>query len=192
LSASDPDAGQTHTFSLAAGAGDTDNAAFNISGNQLRLTASAVYATQSSYSVRLRATDNGSPAMFYEETFTITVLNFPATLLHSIPPTSVGVQTDGRLGTSVAVDGIHAVAGAAYDDTGGFDSGVVKVFHATTGALLYLIPNLLPRRRIISDMPSPFPAQSWWWVRTATRRERPMPGAFMCTICPARHPRCRC
>ncbi|MBN2524163.1 MAG: DUF2341 domain-containing protein, partial [Bacteroidales bacterium] len=35
LSASDPDPGDNHTYSLVAGAGDTDNASFQIAGDQL-------------------------------------------------------------------------------------------------------------------------------------------------------------
>ncbi len=35
LKASDPNLGETHTFQLAAGAGDTDNFRFSVSGNQL-------------------------------------------------------------------------------------------------------------------------------------------------------------
>ncbi|MBU6163066.1 MAG: hypothetical protein KGO50_18300, partial [Myxococcales bacterium] len=71
LSASDVDAGSTHTFTLVSGNGDTDNAAFNLSGNALRLTGSADFETKGSYSVRVRATDNGS--LTFEKTFVITV-----------------------------------------------------------------------------------------------------------------------
>jgi len=65
----------------------------------------------------------------------------PDTLRHGIPALPVGLQTGSALGTSVAVDGSYAVVGAAYDDTGGSGSGVVKVFDSTTGALLWVIPN---------------------------------------------------
>jgi hypothetical protein len=44
-------------FSLVAGAGDTDNAKFNISGNSLRATASLDYEVQDIYSLRVRAAD---------------------------------------------------------------------------------------------------------------------------------------
>ncbi len=68
----------------------------------------------------------------------------PNTLLHSIPPLHVGVQGHAQLGSSVAVEGDYAVAGAPNDDTGGTDSGVVKVFHSGTGALLFVLPNPSP------------------------------------------------
>jgi hypothetical protein len=73
LSAVDADAGQTHTFALIAGAGDADNAAFSIVGNALRINASADFETKASYAIRLRATDNGSPALSFEKQFSITI-----------------------------------------------------------------------------------------------------------------------
>lgn len=68
----------------------------------------------------------------------------PDTLIHNIPAPLVGVQTSAVLGSSVAVDGGYTVAGAPYDDIGGEDSGVVKVFNSTTGALVFVIPNPSP------------------------------------------------
>jgi autotransporter-associated beta strand protein len=72
LSTTDPDGGDTFTYTLVAGTGSTDNAAFNISGNQLRATASLDFETNSSYSVRVRSTDQGG--LFTEKAFTITVV----------------------------------------------------------------------------------------------------------------------
>ncbi len=71
LKTSDSDAGNTFTYSLVAGTGSADNAAFNISGNALRATSNLLLATQQSYSVRLRSTDQGG--LFTEKVFTITV-----------------------------------------------------------------------------------------------------------------------
>jgi hypothetical protein len=75
LSVTDANAGQVHSLMLVAGAGDADNAAFNLNGNQLRLSASADFETKNSYSLRLRATDNGTPALSYEEAFTVSITN---------------------------------------------------------------------------------------------------------------------
>ena len=55
----------------------------------------------------------------------------PNTLKHSIPAPPVGLQADAHLGNAVAVDGGYTIVGAAYDDFGGSDSGVVKVFDST-------------------------------------------------------------
>ncbi|WOB45037.1 DUF4347 domain-containing protein [Thermoleptolyngbya oregonensis NK1-22] len=71
LSTVDPDAGNTHTYSLVAGAGDIDNATFSIVGNQLRINASPDFETKSSYSIRVRTTDQGG--LFFERVFTINV-----------------------------------------------------------------------------------------------------------------------
>jgi sulfur relay (sulfurtransferase) DsrC/TusE family protein len=68
----------------------------------------------------------------------------PEMLLHSIPPPSSALQSGAQLGTSVAVEGDYTVVGALGDDIGGADSGVVKVFHSTTGELLWLITNPSP------------------------------------------------
>ena len=68
----------------------------------------------------------------------------PDTLIHSIPAPTGGAQTGAELGYSVAVDGDYTVVGAPYDDIGGQDSGVVKIFDSNTGALLFVIPNPSP------------------------------------------------
>jgi hypothetical protein len=71
LSTTDPDAGSTFTYSLVAGSGSTDNAAFNISGNALRITNSPNYEVKNSYSIRVRTTD--SSGLTFEKAYTITV-----------------------------------------------------------------------------------------------------------------------
>jgi len=73
LSSTDPDLGDTFSYSLVSGAGSTDNASFNISGSSLRTSAIFNYETKSSYSIRVRSTDAGS--LFYEKAFTILVTN---------------------------------------------------------------------------------------------------------------------
>ncbi|MBK8037608.1 MAG: choice-of-anchor D domain-containing protein [Verrucomicrobiaceae bacterium] len=73
LSATDVDAGDTRTYTLATGAGDYDNASFTIAGTSLKLTHSANFETKSSYEVRVRVTDAG--ALFFEKPFAITIRN---------------------------------------------------------------------------------------------------------------------
>jgi hypothetical protein len=73
LSALDPNVGDSFTYSLVSGAGDTDNASFSISGNQLLSSAVFDYETKDSYSVRIRVTDQGG--LWYEESFVITILD---------------------------------------------------------------------------------------------------------------------
>jgi RHS repeat-associated protein len=71
LVSSDPDAVDTHTYSLVAGEGDTDNSSFNLVGQELRLNKSADFESQSSYSIRIRSTDAGG--LFKDEMVTISV-----------------------------------------------------------------------------------------------------------------------
>ena len=73
LSSTDPDTGDTHTYTLVSGAGSTDNAAFNISGNNLRATAALDFETKSSYSIRIRTTDAGG--LTFDKVFTVSVTN---------------------------------------------------------------------------------------------------------------------
>ncbi|MFM8189853.1 MAG: hypothetical protein ACKN85_15340, partial [Pirellula sp.] len=73
LSTSDPDAANTFTYSLVSGTGSTDNAAFNISGSSLRANSNFDFETKSSYSVRIRSTDQGG--LFIEKVFTINATN---------------------------------------------------------------------------------------------------------------------
>lgn len=71
LSAIDPDAGDSFTYSLVAGTGDTDNSSFTITGTQLKTAQSFDYETKSSYSIRVRVTDStGNP---FEKALTINV-----------------------------------------------------------------------------------------------------------------------
>jgi hypothetical protein len=65
----------TYTYSLVAGAGDTDNANFQIGGggtDLLQTNAVLSFAGQSSHGIRVRSTETGGGGS-YEETFTITV-----------------------------------------------------------------------------------------------------------------------
>jgi hypothetical protein len=71
----DPDAGDSHTYSLVSGAGDADNASFTISGDQLRANISFDFELKNSYSIRVRTTDQGNLA--YEKVFTITITDVP-------------------------------------------------------------------------------------------------------------------
>lgn len=71
FSSTDPDPGDTFTYTLAAGAGDTDNGSFAIVGSELRTDASFDFETKNSYSVNVRTTD--SAGNFFEKSFQVTV-----------------------------------------------------------------------------------------------------------------------
>ena len=71
ISSTDPDAGDTFTYSLVSGIGSMDNAEFSISGNILMADDPAALGV-GTRSVRIRTTDSQSNT--YEKAFTITVL----------------------------------------------------------------------------------------------------------------------
>lgn len=69
----------------------------------------------------------------------------PGTLLHAIPPPPVGAQDNARLGHCMAVEGNYTISGIPFDSTGAGGSGQVKVHDSTTGALLFVLPNPVPK-----------------------------------------------
>jgi hypothetical protein len=71
FSTTDPDAGNTFTYSLVSGPGSTDNSSFTITNNTLYTTASFDFETKSSYSLRVRSTDQGG--LYFEKAFTVAV-----------------------------------------------------------------------------------------------------------------------
>jgi large repetitive protein len=71
LSATDPDPGDTLTFSLVAGAGSADDGAFHIVGSELRTSAPLDFEAKSSYAIRVAAGD-GRPTAERPLTITIT------------------------------------------------------------------------------------------------------------------------
>ena len=71
ISSEDPDVVDNHTYSLIDGNGDTDNSAFMIEGNQLKIITSPSYEAYNSYSIRLQTEDDDGLA--YEKEFTLIV-----------------------------------------------------------------------------------------------------------------------
>ncbi len=120
LSASDPDTGQTHIFTLLDPAlaqpsgvcsGAEGNASFTISGNVLQTNQAFNYESQSSYTICIRTTDNGSPVISLDQPFTINVsdVNEAPTGI-SLTPSSIAENQDagtviGALSASDPDDG---------------------------------------------------------------------------------------
>lgn len=71
----DPDLHTTYSLALVSGNGDTDNASFEIVGNQLRNRNAFDFESKSSYSIRVRVTDPLGAA--FEKSFNIVVTNLP-------------------------------------------------------------------------------------------------------------------
>ncbi|GAB5523536.1 MAG: hypothetical protein Roseis2KO_14080 [Roseivirga sp.] len=98
FSTEDIDEDETHTYTLVAGDGDEDNAAFTIDGDELKTAAIFDFATKSSYAIRVRSTDLGE--LFTEQTFTVTVID--AKEDQTITFTEIGIDTYGETETLVA------------------------------------------------------------------------------------------
>ncbi|MBN2712279.1 MAG: DUF4347 domain-containing protein, partial [Planctomycetes bacterium] len=73
LSATDPDSADSHTYSLVAGTGDTNNGDFTIVGNELRTAAGFDYESATSKAIRIQVSD-GNGGTFAKE-FTININN---------------------------------------------------------------------------------------------------------------------
>ncbi len=86
LTSTDPNPGNTFTYTLVTGAGSTDNASFNISGNTVRTSAVFDFETDNSYDIRIRTTDQNN--LFFERAFTISITDLPEPTLTSIAPTA--------------------------------------------------------------------------------------------------------
>ncbi|NEP78165.1 MAG: DUF4347 domain-containing protein [Okeania sp. SIO3B3] len=71
LSTTDPDTNDTFTYELVSGAGDTDNAAFTIDGDELKIKNSPDFETQDTYNIRVQTTDIGGET--YQKEFTINI-----------------------------------------------------------------------------------------------------------------------
>ena len=122
LSSTDANAGDTHTYTLVAGTGSTDNASFSISGNSLRANTPATLA-QGARSVRIRSTDQGGLA--YEEAFAITVVDDVAPTV-----TAANIAISGATGTAGAYR-IGDTVTATWNDTAGGDNNADTISTVT-------------------------------------------------------------
>lgn len=74
----DSDTGDTFVYRLVSGSGSTDNSAFTIVGNELRINSSPNFEVQNNYSIRVQ-TDDGFGGTF-EEVFTVGVNDINETI----------------------------------------------------------------------------------------------------------------
>ncbi|MEM5774145.1 MAG: putative Ig domain-containing protein, partial [Anaerolineaceae bacterium] len=93
LSNADPDAGGSYVYLLVAGEGDTDNALFQISGDQLLTQAVFNYELKNSYAVRIRVQDQDGLTAARAFTLTVTDLNDIPVLETLIPDQTVQMNT---------------------------------------------------------------------------------------------------
>jgi mRNA-degrading endonuclease HigB of HigAB toxin-antitoxin module len=129
LATDDPDAGDTHTYSLVAGDGDDDNAAFIIDGDQLRTAVELDFETQDTYSVRVMSTDSGGLSIEQILVVTVTDVNEAPTAVLLAPNSVSATLTVGDvIGQLTTIDpdlgDTHTyalVAGDGDDDNASFE-----------------------------------------------------------------------
>ena len=125
FSAGDPNVGDTHTFSLVSGTGGTDNASFTLSSAGV-LKNAVVFdrETKSSYSIRVRVTDQGG--LTFEDTRIVTVTDvnetpYGLTLsndeINENQPTGTTIGTFTGLDIDVGETFTYALTGIGNDNT---------------------------------------------------------------------------
>ncbi len=100
FSSSDPDAGDTFTYALVDTSSYPGNSSFSISGTTLRSAAVFDFETQSSYTIRVRATDAGG--LTYDKSIVISITNVTLT---------VGVSTTTNVTCNGGSNGVITVSG---------------------------------------------------------------------------------
>ncbi|MDB9485781.1 SGNH/GDSL hydrolase family protein [Dolichospermum circinale CS-537/01] len=102
LTTTDPDTGNTFTYSLVTGTGATDNSLFTISGNQLKTNSVFDFETKNSYSIRVQTRDQGG--LTYQQQLTINISDLTDN-------TITGTANTNNITTTNDKDIIDAVAG---------------------------------------------------------------------------------
>ena len=114
-------------FTKVAGAGDTDNASFNISGSNLITLANLDYETKSSYSVRIQAS-NGSTT--YQNVVTIDVSNVneaPSNIEISLAQIQEGNAVNAIVGQLSAIDPDTGDTSFTFSISGGADAAKFNI-----------------------------------------------------------------
>ena len=115
FSSFDPNPGDTFVYEFADGLGSTDNSAFTIDGNKLRLATGFDFETKSTYSIRIRSTDNGG--LYKEKVFSVLVTDVDE-----------GIQV---LGTSSADTFVASYNGDGVNHTWSITRNGVSVFNGS-------------------------------------------------------------
>lgn len=99
LSSVDPNASDSHTYSLVTGTGSTNNSSFTIVGNTLRSSSTFSLDGTANYSVRVRTTDSGG--LSFEKAITVLVTNSPPTLSRAV------ASVTGNVGATLSNNGTY-------------------------------------------------------------------------------------
>ncbi len=127
LSTTDQDAGDSHSYSLVAGTGDTDNGSFQINGSNVETAVELDYDVQITYTIRVETNDGNGGTFAKPLTITVSDGNDPptditlsnSTIEENQPTTTV---VGGLSSTDPNADShtYSLVAGAGDDDNGDF------------------------------------------------------------------------
>jgi hypothetical protein len=122
FSTAEAGSGHTFTYSLVSGTGSTDNSSFSISGNHLLSADAFDFAARSSYSIRVRTTDE--TGQHFEQTFTISITDDPALTRSGQTLTISGTAgndsftfTDGAVRYALTLNGVALAADVASVNT---------------------------------------------------------------------------
>ncbi|SVD94220.1 uncharacterized protein METZ01_LOCUS447074, partial [marine metagenome] len=128
------------SYALVAGAGDTDNAAFTIAGNELKLTAPADFEAKETYSLRVEGTDPGGLTFTKALTVTVTDVSDPPVITSNGGGATASVSV---LENQVAVTMVVATDpdgdALTYGFVGGSDQAKFTI-NAATGLLAFAAP----------------------------------------------------
>ena len=146
LSTTETGTGHTYTYALVSGAGATDNGSFTLRGTQLFTNAIFDSTVQSSYSIRVRVTDeNGQP---FDQILTITVVHDPALARTGTTLTVTGTSGNdtfsynGSSTSSFTLNGVtyatgNNISAVVFNGNGGTDVATLTgsgIFTAVLGA----------------------------------------------------------
>lgn len=143
LSADDPETAQEHVYELVQGAGCGDNSLFSIEGNALRGNTLFDFEYDPTLTVRVRATDNGAPARFSEQSFLIQVENLNEPPFAIVLSNRFVGSANAYVGSLSAIDPDNPWAGqhhsyAFAEGAGDDDNGLFQILDGnklwTTGA----------------------------------------------------------
>ncbi len=118
LSGTDPNPGDALSFALVAGAGDSDNASFTVSGTTLRTAAAFDFEAKAAFSIRVRVTDGAGAG--FDKVFAIAVTNVNDA---PVVTTTAGATANTENATST-VDAGLTVSDA---DDANIDGAVVRI-----------------------------------------------------------------
>ena len=132
---SSTDAGDTHTYSLVSGTGDTNNGDFQISGTTLQ-TSKAL--TAGSYSILVRSTDNGS--LYFDKAFTINVFTAPSVTTNDAGSIST---TGATLNGTVNANNASTVVTFSYGTSASYGTTVTSAESPVTGTASTSVSNAI-------------------------------------------------